>query len=108
MLRAYAFAHQEWMMREASGPLLAAALQLIAGGQLALDTIGAREPQAVEPWSIDESGHLTPPGPQTTGGQSPTVRRRCDGWPPAARSRHWLQQRQGRHAPASAREDREP
>ncbi|MEQ1907903.1 MAG: formyltransferase family protein [Vicinamibacterales bacterium] len=107
MLKAYAYAHQEWMMREASGPLLAAGLRLVARGQLALDTIGAREPHGVEPWSIDESGQLIPPGTQTRP-QRLTARRRNDPRQPVACERQWLRQPQGTRALASPREDREP
>lgn len=108
MLKAYAYAHQEWMMREVSGPLLAAALQLVARDQLALETISAREPHGVEPWTIDESGHLTPPATQASRRLSLTARRRCQMSPPGARSRQWLRQHQGTRALASSREDREP
>ena len=108
MLKAYAYAHQEWMMREASGPLLAAALQLVVRGQLALDTLGAREPRAVEPWSLNESGHLFPPGAHTTRGHTAAARRRCDTRQPGGSRRPWLRQHQGTHALASTRERREP
>ena len=33
MLKAYAFAHQEWMLRAASGPMLRAALELVEIGR---------------------------------------------------------------------------
>jgi len=61
MLKAYAFAHQEWMMRSASGPVLSAALRVLADGTADLDALAAREPSAVLPWLVDESGRLTPP-----------------------------------------------
>jgi hypothetical protein len=37
VLRAYTFAHQEWMIRTVSGPLIASALRLIANGLVDLD-----------------------------------------------------------------------
>lgn len=61
MLKAYAFAHQEWMIRAASGPLLAAALQLVADGRLDLDEAAATDPGLAVPWLLDEHGRLTPP-----------------------------------------------
>jgi folate-dependent phosphoribosylglycinamide formyltransferase PurN len=61
MLKAYAYAHQEWMIRSASGPLLSSALKLVAGGEVDLDALSAREPSAVTPWLLDEQGRMTPP-----------------------------------------------
>jgi folate-dependent phosphoribosylglycinamide formyltransferase PurN len=61
MVKAYAYAHQEWMIRSVSGPLLSATLQLIAGGSVDLDSLGTRDPAAVRPWLVDERGRLTPP-----------------------------------------------
>jgi phosphoribosylglycinamide formyltransferase-1 len=61
MLHAYAYAHQEWMIREVSGPLLQAALGLIADGRLDLDAIGALHPEHVAPWIVDSRGRLLPP-----------------------------------------------
>jgi folate-dependent phosphoribosylglycinamide formyltransferase PurN len=59
MFKAYAFAHQEWMIRAASGPLLSATLRLIADGTLDLQRLGAADPAAVAPWSVDSYGHVT-------------------------------------------------
>lgn len=61
MIKAYAYAHQEWMMREASGPLLRAALELVATGRIDLDALSARDPATVVPWLVDEQERLTPP-----------------------------------------------
>ena len=61
MLKAYAFAHQEWMIRAASGPLLAAALHLVASGHVDLDQAAATDPSRAVPWLLDEHGRLTPP-----------------------------------------------
>ena len=62
MLKAYAYAHQEWMIRGASGPLLSATLQLLASGVVDLDALATRNPATVTPWLVDERGRLTPPG----------------------------------------------
>jgi phosphoribosylglycinamide formyltransferase-1 len=59
MLKAYAFAHQEWMMRAASGPLVAAALRLIAAGTVDLNALAAANPADVLPWTVDRHGHIT-------------------------------------------------
>jgi phosphoribosylglycinamide formyltransferase-1 len=61
MMKAYAYAHQEWMMRDASGPLLRAALDLVTSGKVDLDALSARDPAAVVPWLVDEQERLTPP-----------------------------------------------
>jgi len=59
MLKAYTFAHQEWMIRESSGPLLASALSLVATGAVDLDLIAGVSPGGVVPWLLDERGRLT-------------------------------------------------
>ncbi|MGE3959947.1 MAG: phosphoribosylglycinamide formyltransferase [Vicinamibacterales bacterium] len=61
MLKAYAYAHQEWMIRGVSGPLLSAALALVADARVDLDGLGSRDPATVTPWIVDEHGRLTPP-----------------------------------------------
>ena len=61
MVKAYAYAHQEWMIRGASGPLLAAALRLIAEERVDLDALGASDAAHERPWLVDEQGRLTPP-----------------------------------------------
>lgn len=61
MLKAYAFAHQEWMIREASGPVLSAALALIAAGTVDLDALGRVDAAYVTPWHVDARLRLTPP-----------------------------------------------
>lgn len=58
MVKAYAFAHQEWMMRAASGPLLHAALALIAGGTLDLRRLADVNPATVRAWTLDEEGYV--------------------------------------------------
>lgn len=54
ILKAYAYAHQEWMIRATWGPLMAGALTLLADGHVDLRTWSARD--AV--WELDESGVL--------------------------------------------------
>jgi len=61
MLKAYAFAHQEWMIREASGPLLSSALRLVSSGGVDLDRLAGRESASVLPWLVDQCGRMTPP-----------------------------------------------
>jgi phosphoribosylglycinamide formyltransferase-1 len=61
MLKAYVFAHQEWMIRDAAGPVLKAALHLIAGRAIDLDALGAQNPAKVLPWVVDDRGRLSPP-----------------------------------------------
>lgn len=67
MLKAYVYAHQEWMMREVSGPLLVSALHLIASGRISLDIVGAVDPASVLPWSLTEAGCLVPPAARPMG-----------------------------------------
>jgi folate-dependent phosphoribosylglycinamide formyltransferase PurN len=60
VLKAYIHAHQEWMIRSTWGPLMDAALTLIADGRVDLDAIA--EAGAVdEVWQLEEDGSLVPP-----------------------------------------------
>ena len=61
MLKAYIYAHQEWMIRAASGPVLMAGLHLISGQAVNLDLVGAENPAKVLPWVVDDRGRLSPP-----------------------------------------------
>lgn len=61
MFKAYAFAHQHWMLRAASGPMWGAALRLVAEGTLDLDDVAARPPRRVAPWDLDRHGVLLAP-----------------------------------------------
>ena len=56
-LTAYAFAHQEWMLREAWGPLSGGVLRLIATGRV---TLGGRREDVVRVplWDLSEQGTL--------------------------------------------------
>jgi phosphoribosylglycinamide formyltransferase-1 len=62
-LRAYTHAHQQWMLRTAAGPLMAAALRLIASGRLDLDRIALDDPAETQPWQLDRDGYLLEPIP---------------------------------------------
>ena len=59
MLKAYSFAHQEWMMRAAAGPLIRAALRLIADRTVDLHALAAADPSRVMPWMVDPDGHIS-------------------------------------------------
>jgi phosphoribosylglycinamide formyltransferase-1 len=56
---AYIFAHQQWMARTASGPLLAAALRLIATDAVDLRPLAERPP--AWPWQLEPDGELYEP-----------------------------------------------
>lgn len=58
ILKAYAFAHQEWMIRATWGPLVMATLALILEGRLDLDTIADEPPGRVHPFELDASGRI--------------------------------------------------
>jgi phosphoribosylglycinamide formyltransferase-1 len=60
-LNAYAYAHQQWMLRTVSGPLMSAALRLIASGRVDLDHAGAALPCERQPWQLDRDGYLIEP-----------------------------------------------
>jgi phosphoribosylglycinamide formyltransferase 1 len=61
VFKAYAFAHEQWMMRTASGPVLAAALELIAAGAVNLDTLAAGDVDSNLPWTLDRRGGVVAP-----------------------------------------------
>jgi len=60
-VKAYTCAHQQWMMRTVSGPLIAAALRLVATGRIDLDRLGGEAPDQVTPWQLDRDGYLERP-----------------------------------------------
>ncbi|HZP49035.1 MAG TPA: formyltransferase family protein [Vicinamibacterales bacterium] len=60
-LKAYAYAHQQWMLRTVSGPLIAAALRLIASARIDLDRLSREDPARVAPWQLDRAGCLLQP-----------------------------------------------
>ncbi len=57
-IHAYAFAHQEWMLRNAWGPLLGEAIELWAGVPVDLDETGFRIGPLAGPWEIEEDGGI--------------------------------------------------
>jgi phosphoribosylglycinamide formyltransferase-1 len=61
MLHAYAFAHEQWMMRACAGPLWSAALQLVTGRAIDLDRLPASTREAAAPWELSRRGALMPP-----------------------------------------------
>jgi hypothetical protein len=60
VMRAYAFAHEQWMMRTASGPLIASALRLVAHGVIDLDRMAAAVDRSA-PWLLEKPGFLRAP-----------------------------------------------
>jgi folate-dependent phosphoribosylglycinamide formyltransferase PurN len=61
LFRAYVSAHQESMMDAASGPLIAAALRLIATGVVDLRSLARGSHPASTSWLLDEDGGLRAP-----------------------------------------------
>jgi folate-dependent phosphoribosylglycinamide formyltransferase PurN len=51
IVKAYVYAHQQWMMRTVSGPLLSAALRLVATGAVDLHALAAGD--VTPPWLFD-------------------------------------------------------
>jgi|KBSSwiStaDraftv2_1062776.scaffolds.fasta_scaffold750353_2 phosphoribosylglycinamide formyltransferase-1 len=61
LLRAYTFAHEQWMMRACAGSLWSAALQLVSGRRVDLDRLAASASRAITPWELTRRGALVPP-----------------------------------------------
>jgi phosphoribosylglycinamide formyltransferase 1 len=61
VFKAYTFAHEQWMMRTVSGPLIAAALRLIATGAVDVDALAAADWRSNAPWLLDRHGFLLAP-----------------------------------------------
>lgn len=61
LLRAYTFAHEQWMMRGCAGPLWSAALQLVASRAIDLDGLESPKTKAAAPWELSRRGDLLPP-----------------------------------------------
>jgi folate-dependent phosphoribosylglycinamide formyltransferase PurN len=59
--KAYVFAHQQLMMRTAAGPLMAAALRLIATGAVDLDELASADSSSAPPWLLAADGDLMAP-----------------------------------------------
>jgi len=58
MLEAYAFAHQEWMLRAAWGPLLVRSVELLATRRLAIEGRGLTIDGVPGPWELAEDGSV--------------------------------------------------
>ena len=58
LLRAYRFAHEQWMMRACSGPMWSAALTLVTSGALDLDRLASAGGAAAPPWDLSRRGGL--------------------------------------------------
>lgn len=59
ILKAYAYAHQEWMIRATWGPLVDATLTMIADGRLDLTTVAdAPGKRPTTPFELDEDGRV--------------------------------------------------
>jgi folate-dependent phosphoribosylglycinamide formyltransferase PurN len=66
VFNAYAFAHEQWMMRTAAGPLVASALRLVSNGAVDLDALAdASEPDT--PWLLERHGFLLAPEVELAG-----------------------------------------
>lgn len=64
VLKAYAFAHQEWMIRATWGPLAAAAIDLVAREHLDLrDLAETSAEELARPWELDRDGSIHGRGP---------------------------------------------
>lgn len=59
--KAYAFAHEQWMLRTVSGPLLATALGLISSGAVDLHALAVGDQSANAPWLLERRGLVTAP-----------------------------------------------
>jgi phosphoribosylglycinamide formyltransferase 1 len=66
VVRAYAYAHEQWMSRTASGPLVAAALRLVATGAIDLDEM-AIDVNRGAPWLLERHGFLFAPEVEAAG-----------------------------------------
>lgn len=64
VLKAYAWAHQEWMIRATWGPLLTQAIALIADGRVDLAALARVPDEDLQaPWDLDADGALRGCGP---------------------------------------------
>jgi phosphoribosylglycinamide formyltransferase-1 len=60
VVRAYTYAHEQWMMRTAAGPLMAAALRLVASGTVDFSSSRPGSPDHAC-WLLDAQHALHPP-----------------------------------------------
>jgi folate-dependent phosphoribosylglycinamide formyltransferase PurN len=61
IMKAYAFAHQEWMLRAAWGPLISCALELVASERVTVDAGLAWVDAEPGPWLVTTRGEMLPP-----------------------------------------------
>jgi folate-dependent phosphoribosylglycinamide formyltransferase PurN len=69
VLRAYVYAHQEWMIRATWGPLIATAIELVATERVDLSELAqaAASLAVAEIWDLEEGGAIRGYGPQPRG-----------------------------------------
>lgn len=64
VLKAYTYAHQEWMIRATWGRLASGAIELVARGRLDLRMLAETpDGERALPWDLDEDGTIHGPGP---------------------------------------------
>jgi folate-dependent phosphoribosylglycinamide formyltransferase PurN len=61
VINAYTLAHEQWMLRTVSGPLLSAALRLIADSAVDLEALAKADAAVVSPWLLERPGFLVAP-----------------------------------------------
>lgn len=61
VVKAYVYAHQQWMMRTASGPLVAAALRLVSAGGIDLERLASAGDVSGHSWTLERDGSLVAP-----------------------------------------------
>jgi phosphoribosylglycinamide formyltransferase-1 len=66
VFKAYAFAHERWMMSTAAGQLMAAALRLVSNGAVDLDAL-ADGTEVDTPWQLERHGFLLAPQQELAG-----------------------------------------
>src|SRR5204863_7885081 len=59
VFKAYAYAHEQWMLRTVSGPLLAATLRLVSGGAVDLDALTTHD--SATAWLLERNEYLLAP-----------------------------------------------
>jgi hypothetical protein len=69
-LKACVYAHEQQMMREASGPLMSAALRLIATSAVDLDALESAAARETTPWLLTSRGFLFAPEVELAGAAS--------------------------------------
>ena len=70
IFRAYSYAHQQWMTRTVSGPLVNAALRLVATGAVDLADLAGLARGVTRPWLLCEDGKLVAPHLEPAGARA--------------------------------------